>query len=169
MIILIAVNIKNILRVFYPTEYSSYVIMYAEKYDIDPLLVYAVIKAESNFNPNATSCKNAIGLMQITPSTAKWIAKRMGIHGFNTDKLYDPELNICMGCWYLNDLNKEFNNNIDLVLAAYNGGRGNVNKWLKIKKYSKNGKELTNIPFKETDEYVKKVKVNYNIYKNIYK
>ena len=74
-----------------------------------------------------------------------------------------------MGCWYLSDLKKEFNGNMDLVLAAYNGGRGNVEKWLKDSNTSPDGQNLKNIPFKETDKYVKKVNTNYNIYKYLYK
>jgi peptidoglycan lytic transglycosylase len=143
--------------------------MYSEKYNVDPLLIYSVIKAESNFDKDAISSMNARGLMQITPSTGEWIAYRTELSEFDTEKLHDPELNIFMGCWYINDLNKEFNSNLDLVLAAYNGGRGNVNKWLQDEKYSKDGKNLYYIPFSETDEYVDKVKVNYNMYKRLYK
>ena len=73
-----------------------------------------------------------------------------------------------MGCWYLNNLSKEFNGDTELILAAYNGGRGNVNKWLSNGEYSKDGKALHKIPFKETEEYVRKVKFSYNIYKYLY-
>jgi soluble lytic murein transglycosylase len=82
--------------------------------------------------------------------------------------LNDPEFNIRIGCWYLNNLNTEFKYNTEVVLAAYNGGRGNVQKWLKSSEHSSDGKTLKYIPFKETDKYVKKVRVNYRIYKYLY-
>lgn len=132
-------------------------------------MVAAVIKTESNFKPDAKSNKDAYGLMQITPSTAQWAAKEMGIQDYEENMLLDPEFNIKMGCWYIDNLKKEFNGDINLVLAAYNGGRGNVQKWLSSSDHSKDGKNLYYIPFKETDEYIKKVKVNYNIYKFLYK
>lgn len=168
LILAAALNYKNIIKVFYPLKYSDYVIKYSRKYDLDPYFVTAVIKTESNFNENARSSKNAYGLMQITSDTAEWVASKMNIDNFNTSMLYDPETNINMGCWYLDDLKKEFNGNMELVLAAYNGGRGNVEKWLKSEKHSSNGKDLEYIPFKETDKYVKKVKVSYNVYKYLY-
>ena len=130
-------------------------------------MVSAVIKTESNFDVDAKSKKNAYGLMQITPDTARWIADKMNMDNFSLDMLTDSDTNIKMGCWYLSNLNKEFNNN-DLALAAYNAGRGNVQKWLKDPQYSKDGVSLTNIPFPETDRYITKVKLYYKIYKFLY-
>lgn len=161
-------NIRNFGKILYPIKYSEYVCTYANEYNIDPYMVFSVIKAESNFNAEAKSHKNALGLMQITPPTAGWIAQKMGIENFEEEKLLDPELNIRMGCWYLDNLRIEFKGDINLVLAAYNGGRGNVKKWLRNNQYSRDGKTLYNIPFKETDEYVKKVNANYNIYFKLY-
>lgn len=169
VIILIAFfNIDNFMRLLYPFEYKDYVLKYADRYDLDPYLVVSVIKNESNFDKNAKSSKDARGLMQITPDTAKWIYSKMDIGDIDIEKLYDPEFNIAMGCWYLNDLNKEFDNKIDLVLAAYNAGRGNVQKWLQSSEHSKDGENLYYIPYEETDKYVKKVKVSINIYKMLY-
>ncbi len=161
-------NITNIIKFVFPIKHKDYVMEYSKKYKLDVYWVLAVIKAESNFRHDAVSNKDAQGLMQLTPETAKWVAERMGMKDFNIDMLKDPKINIEMGCWYLNDLKTEFKNNIDLVLAAYNGGRGNVQKWLKNQEHSKDGKNLSNIPFKETDKYVKKVKLNYKIYKFLY-
>ncbi|WP_027624975.1 lytic transglycosylase domain-containing protein [Clostridium lundense] len=170
--VLIAVVIYNgvpsMLKKVYPMKHSQLIYNYAKKYDLDPYFVAAVIKTESNFNSNAVSCKNAYGLMQITSSTGIWIAEQMKLKDFQVDKLFQPEYNISMGCWYLDDLKKEFGGNMDLVLAAYNGGRGNVQKWLSETEHSKDGKNLHYIPFKETDKYVKKVKVSYNIYRFLY-
>ena len=155
-------------KYFFPLNYPEYIVKYSQKYKLDPYLVAAVIKTESNFDEGAKSNKNAYGLMQITPDTAQWAAEKMNINNFKTQMLYNPEFNIRMGCWYLDNLKEEFNNNMEVVLAAYNGGRGNVQKWLKSTEHSADGKNLHYIPFKETDKYVKKVKVNYSIYKYLY-
>ena len=157
----------SILKAIYPLEYSDYIYKYAKQYNVDPMLAAAVIKAESNFDEKAKSSSGACGLMQITPDTAKWAAKEMGIADYKDEMLFYPEFNIRMGCWYINNLDKEFNDK-DLMLAAYNGGRGRVKKWLEDNKYSENGKDLSYIPFTETDKYVKRVNVNYKMYKKLY-
>jgi soluble lytic murein transglycosylase len=158
----------------FPLEYRDLVIRYAKENELDPLLVFSVIKAESNFDPKATSHRNARGLMQIIDNTGIWAAEKIGIEGFSVESLYDPEVNIRIGCWYLRSLrneiyqyNGEMNN--DLVLAAYNGGIGNVQKWLKNSQYSSSGKALDKIPFKETENYVKRVNNYWKIYKNLYR
>lgn len=167
--VVIILNFTNIVKYFYPLEHSDYIKKYSKLYDIDPYLITAIIKTESNFKEDALSHKNAFGLMQITPDTAQWVADKMGITNFKITMLNDPELNIKMGCWYINNLRAEFGDNNDLILAAYNGGRGNVQKWLKDSDHSADGKSLQNIPFEETNKYVKKVKGNYDIYKFLYK
>ncbi|NEZ49718.1 lytic transglycosylase domain-containing protein [Clostridium botulinum] len=169
LLILMVISIKPIGRKFYPMKYKEYIMKYSEQYDLDPYLVASVIKTESNFEKNAKSNKGAIGLMQLTPSTAKWAAKQMKIKNFKVDMLYNEEFNIKMGCWYLDNLKQEFQSNMKLVIAAYNGGRGNVKKWLNNEENSKNGVDLHYIPFKETDKYLKKVQVNCNVYEFLYK
>ena len=133
----------------------------AQANGLDKFLVAAVIKTESNFIHDAHSGK-ARGLMQLTDETAEWIAGKMGIE-FKTDDVDIPEINIKMGCWYLKYLIDKYDN-VDTALAAYNGGMGNVSKWLADKRYSDDGKTLKYIPFEETRNYVKKV----NSYKEIY-
>ncbi len=169
IILLALLNIPNAARAYFPLYYTMHIENYSQKYGLNPYLVAAVIKTESNFRPDAKSPKDAYGLMQITSSTGEWAAKEMKIDNFTVDQLLEPEYNIRMGCWYLDNLKKEFNGNVDLVLAAYNGGRGNVQKWLANSEHSKDGKNLHYIPFKETDKYLKRVKVYYNIYKILYK
>jgi soluble lytic murein transglycosylase len=162
------INIKPILRKIYVLNYKSYILLYSKEYSVDPYLVAAIIRAESNFQEDAKSHKDAYGLMQITEPTALWAAKKMGINNFKKESLYNAETNIKIGCWYILDLSKEFNGKTDLVLAAYNGGRTNVKKWLESSEFSKDGENLSYIPFKETDKYIKKVKTNYSIYKWLY-
>lgn len=160
--------LNNFFRMMYPIKYYGYIEKYSIMYDLDKYLVMSVIKVESNFNEKATSVKDARGLMQITPSTGNWIAEQMNLVEFSQDKLYDPEQNIFMGCWYLDNLRKEFDDNYMLILSAYNAGRGNVNKWLQNPEFSRDGKNLDYIPFKETELYIKKINLNYNIYKTLY-
>lgn len=166
---LIIDNSTTILKRIYPLKFSKHVFKYSEENSIDPYLVFAIIKAESSFNPNAISKKNAIGLMQLTEGTAKWGAESIKLENFSTSDIYDPEVNIMIGCWYIKQLMKEFEDNIELVIAAYNGGSGNVKEWLSNENYSKSGISLDKIPFTETARFVKRVKNYYYVYKKLYK
>jgi soluble lytic murein transglycosylase len=123
---------------------------------------------ESRFMPDAVSNKDAKGLMQILPSTARWAAEKMGIMDFEEAMLMDSEINIRIGCWYLGFLASQFPDNWELVLASYNGGIGNVRKWLSNKEYSRDGQRLDHIPFQETRNYVVRVLEAYEIYKGLY-
>ncbi|NLZ48510.1 MAG: lytic transglycosylase domain-containing protein [Clostridiales bacterium] len=160
---------RRMAYILYPLKYEEYIKKYANQYNIDPYVVAAMIKTESNFNVEANSHKDARGLMQITGETGKWIASKMKIENYEEKMLYDPETNIKMGCWYINNLREEFGDNLDLILASYNAGRGRVNNWLENKQYSLDGKKLDYIPYEETNKYVKKIEANYNIYKFLYK
>lgn len=156
------------LKMFYPLKYKDEIMYYSKQYNVDPYLVFSVVKSESGFNPNAVSSKNAIGLMQVLPDTASWVSKNIGIKGYSDKLLFNPDYNIQIGTWYLSYLLRQFDNNIQLAVAAYNGGSGNVTSWLKDKRFSKNGNELHNVPFPETDKYIKKVLNNYRMYKMLY-
>ena len=134
-------------RLRYPLRYSEYVRVHAREHGLDPALLAAVIYQESKFQPDAQSSSGAIGLMQLTPSTAHGIAVRTGGHKFKTSDLYDPEINIRYGAWYLHDLFVKYGTE-RLVLAAYNAGQGNVDRW------RAEGKP---IQFAETRAYVKRV------------
>lgn len=166
---LIIIIISVIVSALYPLGYKDYINKYSKEYNLDPFLVASIINVESNYDKNAISSKNARGLMQIGATTGVWASEVLQIKSYNSEMLFEPETNIRIGSWYLNQLNKEFDNNLDLVLAAYNAGSGNVNKWLLDSSYSKNGEDLHTIPFKETKNYLKKVKWNHEIYSRVYK
>ncbi|WP_294401616.1 lytic transglycosylase domain-containing protein [uncultured Clostridium sp.] len=171
LIVLLAVVVGSryvVKEKFFPYKYQEYVDMYSKQYNLDPLFVLAVIKTESKFDDNAQSHKNAVGLMQITVETGEWAADKMGYSTFSKDNLYDEQYNIRMGCWYLRWLGNMFDNNRDLMVAAYNAGPTNVQNWLKDKEYSSNGKEIEYIPFGETKKYVDKVNTYYNVYEYLY-
>lgn len=166
--ITVITGVKWVGKTLYPLHYENYIIKYSAEYNLDPFLVASVIREESRFYKSAESPKGARGLMQITPPTGEWIAGQMGIDNYEVDMLYDPEVNIRFGCWYLDNLRNQFGD-MKLVIAAYNGGRGNVTKWLMNKDYSRDGRELHHIPFKETRNYVIKVEKSYKIYQLLYK
>lgn len=153
---------------FFPIKYQDLVNQYAKVYQLDSYLVFSIIKSESKFDPLARSHKGAKGLMQITDQTGEWAAQEIGIEEYNHDKLYDPEINIRIGCWYMRRLLNQYNN-LETSLAAYNAGSGNVSKWLKNDQYSKDGKTLVYIPFKETRVYVKNVINGIKRYRYFYK
>lgn len=159
-------NILWFMKYIYPLKYRDVITRYSVEYEVDPYLTAAVIKVESGFSPKAISSKGAVGLMQLMPETAKWSADKMGIRDFETEQLKDPELNIKIGTWYLKTLQNEFGDDMTLVLAAYNGGRGNVAKWLKNDKLVDARED--GIPFDETREFVIKVKKAYMWYRKLY-
>ena len=115
-------------RLRYPLRYSEYVRVHARENDLDPALLAAVIYQESKFDAGAQSASGAIGLMQLTPATAHGIAIRTGGSRFRTSDLLDPEINIRYGAWYLANLSRKYGDE-RLVLAAYNAGQGNVDRW----------------------------------------
>lgn len=161
-------NVQNIiLKKIYPKEYEEYVCKYAKQNDVDSLLIFAIIKAESNFKPDVVSNSNAIGLMQLMDSTAQDTAKKLNIE-YSKEMLYDPETNIMLGTKYFAILLEKYDNNITLALTAYNAGSGNVDKWIREGTIKNDGSDAENIPYKETNMYVRKILRDYEIYKNIY-
>ena len=124
-------KIQNIiLEKVYPLKYVEEVERYSEEYEIDKFLVYAIIKAESNFESNITSTSGACGLMQLMESTAKEMAGKVGYDYTVKEALYQPEVNIMLGTKYFSELLRQYNNNVPLALTAYNAGIGNVAKWI---------------------------------------
>lgn len=159
---------KYVLYYMYPTTYSEYVEKYSEEYALDKHLIYSMIKAESGFDPHAVSPRNAKGLMQIMDSTGEWAAGKIELGDFAADQLLEPETNIRIGCWYIARLLKQYNQNTEVALAAYNAGSGNVSKWLKDQNVSKDGETLDRIPFKETRNYVDRIKKYLGMYEKLY-
>ena len=150
----------------YKLEYTEYIKKYANEYNVDEYLIYAIIKAESNFNQDAVSHRGAKGLMQLMYSTAEDISKRIDIE-LNEDNILDPDININLGTKYISMLIQKYNN-INLALAAYNAGSGNVDGWIEKGTLKSDGSDIENVPFTETNNYVRKILRDYEIYKNIY-
>ena len=167
IIIVIATPMVNdfIIKLRYKKLYSEYVNKYAKEYGVDANLVYAIIKAESNFKEKAISASNAKGLMQLMYLTAKDVAKKIGID-LNEENILEPEININIGTKYISTLIQKYNC-IEVALAAYNAGSGNVDKWIEQGIIKNDGSDIENIPYKETNNYVRKIVRDYKIYNDI--
>lgn len=151
-----------------PVKYKEQVEKYANLYDVEQSLIYAVIFCESRFDPNAHSRAGAKGLMQVTPETGWWVASRLDNIDAETMDLEDPETSIAVGTWYLQWLDEKFHGVQPTVLAAYNAGHGKISQWLADKNYSEDGYHLEEIPFPETDTYVNKVEFVQKLYEICY-
>lgn len=145
-------------RLWYPLKYESIVRGHARNYRLDPALLAAVIYQESKFRPNVTSDSGAVGLMQLLPETAKGIAVHTGGSRFRVDDLYNPEINIRYGAWYLRHLFDKYGDE-ETALAAYNAGQRNVDDWRR---------DSRGIPFPETRQYVKRVEQLKRLYRRGY-
>ena len=160
----------KLLKMLYPKTYSEIISVYAEEYDVEENLIYALIKAESNFESQAVSNRDAIGLMQIVEETAVDVAKKNNIE-INTEnieeEILDIDNNINIGTKYLSTLLTQYGN-IEVALAAYNAGIGTVNNWIEKQVIKADGSDIENIPYKETNNYVRKILRDYRIYNELY-
>ena len=155
----------------YPKTYQELVSRYGEKYQVEENLIFAVIKAESNFDKEAISNRNAIGLMQLMEDTAKDVAKKnqIPIHEENLKKeLCAVNKNIEIGTCYLSILMQKYQNQ-EVALAAYNAGTGTVDSWIEKGIIKKDGTDIEKIPYKETNQNVRKIVRDYKIYEDLYK
>ena len=160
-IVVICIN-KLMIKIMYKKDYSEYISKYSAKYEVDENLIYALIKAESNFKADAISNKNAYGLMQLIQSTAEEVANKNDIE-VTAENILEPEVNIELGTIYISTLLKKYDCT-EIALAAYNAGIGNVDKWIENGTIKQDGSDIENIPFKETNNYVRKIMRDYKIY-----
>lgn len=151
----------------HPIKYENYVERYARDNHIDKYLVYAVIKTESSFKPEAVSNVGARGLMQIMEDTFDWIKFRTNDEDTVYYDMYDPQTNIRYGCFLLGFLYEEFGN-VETAMAAYHAGRGQVNEWLADSSISADGEHLDTIPISDTAHYVDKITKAIDVYKRLY-
>ncbi len=157
---------KILMKIFYPLKYSNIVESNCLEYGVEKELIYAIIKCESGFDKNARSHAGAIGLMQITEDTFKWLQTTTH-EDLGAEQLKDPSINVKYGVMFISILKKKYVHD-ELVLSAYNAGETTVKRWLKDRSVSPDGKMLDKIPYKETCDYVKKVKSAKKIYKKLY-
>ena len=144
-------------KVLYPFPYRAEIEKHSRHYQVDKFLAVSVMKVESNFYENAHSASGAVGLMQLMPETANWIAYCLNEEPPTFDEMHECERNIKYGIWYLAELEDEFKGNDILALAAYNAGRGNVQNWIQENGWGENFSDIEAIPYSETRNYVKRV------------
>jgi soluble lytic murein transglycosylase len=145
----------------FPKRWRNLVYKSSSVYKLEPLFVAAIIGVESNFSPIAVSPRDAIGLMQILPSTGRELASKLNLKFDSRKSLFDPNFNLKVGTYYLHLLLKEFNHNRDLALAAYNAGIKRIKDWTSTtKKFS-----IKNIPISETRKFISAVNTRYLILK----
>ena len=163
------VRVQNIaLKKIYPTKYNEYVEKYSKENNVDKYMIYAIIKAESNFKSDVKSNSNAIGLMQLLEDTAVEMSNSIKQDEITEESLYDPEMNIKLGISYYSYLLKHYRGNNILALTAYNAGMGNVDNWIKKGIIKSDGSDIENIPYKETNNYVRKILRDYKFYVKLY-
>jgi soluble lytic murein transglycosylase len=152
-------------QALYPLAYIDLIQTNAQKQKINPLLVLSIVRQESKFDPETRSSVGALGLMQVMPSTANFIAPKLEMSRF--ELVYPPD-NIKLGTWYLADMHNNHKDHSLLAVASYNAGPGNVSKWLKGMSLKDPDEFVENIPFDETQNYVRHVLGNYWNYLRIY-
>jgi soluble lytic murein transglycosylase len=154
-------------RILFPQAYWSTIKSESEKNSLDPYMVAALIRQETEFNPGAVSNKSAYGLMQLLPSVGKSMAKEEGIHHFETNDLLNPDTNIRLGTRYLRQTLEKFNSQPEYTFAAYNAGDSRVTDWQSIGNYKGMDEFVESIPFTETREYVQAIIRNEEIYREL--
>ena len=157
-------------RAQHPLYYADLITQYALSQELDPALVSAVILCESSFDPASESRLGARGLMQLMEDTAAWIAHKLGEDdgSYSFDRLYDPEVNIRFGTWYLGYLSRRFDGDATKIVCAYHAGQGNVDSWLSNPLYSHDGVTLDTIPTQDTAAYASRVLRAQAVYQKYY-
>lgn len=165
-------TIQDFTKSIYPIKYESYVEKAAKNYNVDICLVYGIIRNESNFDPNAVSGVGAIGLMQIMPDTFTWLQNyRENFEPKNimdSDKLYDPKINIDYGTFLLRYLLDKYNGDKSLAICAYNAGYGNVDSWIADGTIPNGNVSPESVPFSETSNYLSRVTESMEMYRELY-
>jgi soluble lytic murein transglycosylase len=151
-----------------PLRHEDIIRQQARDKGLDPALIAAVIYAESHFRDGQTSRAGAQGLMQITPATARMIARKSGGVAFTVEDLGTPQVNIAYGAWYLRYLMQRYAGNETFALAAYNGGEGNVDRWIAAAEQRDEALTIAAIPFSETRTYVQRVQRAKRQYRSSY-
>ena len=159
---------RRLLRILYPLPYQDIIEREARRRGLDPFFVAALMRQESWFNPRAVSGAGAVGLMQVVPSTGRQLAQGENIGRVTAETLTDPQTNITLGTKFLADLMRTWQSRTDAVLAAYNAGPSRMARWRTFPEYVDQDLFVERIPFQETRDYVRIVRVNTSIYHALY-
>jgi soluble lytic murein transglycosylase len=155
-------------ELLFPMPYQKDLVRNARLQNLDPYMVAALIRQESEFNPSAVSRKNAYGLTQIMPSTGKQLARRNGVRRFRSSMLFKPSTNLQLGSRYLRSMLDEWGGKWEETLASYNAGKTHVEEWVTWNAFREPAEFVETIPFTETREYVQAVLRNAAIYRRLY-
>lgn len=162
------ISARTLSHFLYPQDYSSAVKQYSSRFDVDSSLVYAVIRTESGFDPEAESEVGALGLMQIMPDTFIWLQGKLEPDAdLPADSLYDPQTNIRYGVYYLSMLRDKFGSDV-LAVAAYHAGQNRVAQWLADGQIPRDNCTADDIPSSATSHYVRKVQRARSVYEKLY-
>lgn len=162
------INHPEALKLSYPLGYSEIVNKYAKAYGIDEFIVYSIMREESRYQKDVVSPAKAIGLMQLMPDTGRRTAKELGIQGFTKKKLYDPEMNIRLGTYYIKKVLDEFGGNVFYALGGYNAGPHRIYEWQNRFPGLNMDEFVEEVPFRETRNYIRRVLRTYGAYKTLY-
>lgn len=165
--VILAFSISCLNGYLYPMKYKEEIISSAQEFSVDSSLVASVANVESGYRADVVSPKGAVGIMQLLPSTAKWLAENLG-EEFEEERLFEPEYNIRLGSCYLSYLLKTFEDEKSAI-CAYNAGQSKVKSWLENEEFSSDKVTLKKIPFPETENYLNKVLKNLRVYEKRYK
>jgi soluble lytic murein transglycosylase len=160
---------SNWMSWFYPIHYKEEIQIQAEEYEVDPFLIAAIIRVESNFKPGKESSKGALGIMQLMPRTATWAMEMAKLPEVSLERIkHEVGPNIQLGAWYYASLSKQFDGNKALAIAAYNAGPGNVRSWMDKGLWDGQLETVKEIPIDQTRHYVQRVLYYYDKYTDIY-
>lgn len=162
------INTSFVWKWMYPIKYMEEIKQSSQRFQMDPMLILAIIRTESSFDTKQISHKGAVGLMQLMPDTAKWVIEQAGFDPMSIEYLDDPKVNIDIGTWYIKFLLNQFNGDLVRAIAAYNAGPGKVNQWLSNQQWDGTLEKVNEIPYKETRHYVQRVLYYQNRYEQIY-
>lgn len=155
-------------RQAYPLAYGEQVWELCEELDLDPMLIFGLMRIESVYHPTVVSRAGAVGVMQIMPGTGSRVSQMSGYGSYSDELLRDPDVNVLFGTWYLSRLMERYDGQFPLAVASYNGGPHNIGRWLRSKHGVAMEEFVEEIPFNETRKYVKKVVEAYGVYLAIY-
>jgi soluble lytic murein transglycosylase len=167
-VIFLFLSSSSVGKMLYPIHFQEEIRQNAAEYGLDPFLIAAIIRVESNYQTHTESSKGAFGLMQLMPDTSEWIVDTARLSPSYKKDLHNPSVSIQLGSWYLSWLHKQFNGNTVAAIAGYNAGQGNVIHWLQNEQWDGTLANTYAIPYGETRHYIQRVLYYYNKYHNLY-
>ena len=156
-------------KLAFPLPFRSSLEANSKLRDLDPYMVAALIRQESEFNPLALSRAKAYGLTQVMPATGRELSRKLGVARFTAQMLFDPEINLKLGTYYLRMMLNQLDGKWETTLAAYNAGKSRVDYWLTYAAFEEPAEFIESIPFTETRDYVQIVIRNADVYRRLYR